>query len=360
MKFNRKVHLKNISRIRIPEDRDLDHCLRLNRNERVADWHKGFLREVFDSKPDYLLNVYPNSDSIYIKLSEYLKLGTDQILLSSGMDGAFKAIWETVTEPGDRVGVPGPTYAMFYVYNKIFDTQLTQINYDSYTLKLKWDELDTFIESKPDILFIPNPNQPVEDPLSINQIAEISRRCSENGTLLVIDEAYYMFGCETAIGLVKDYDNLVILRTFSKGFGVPGIRLGYMVSNAENIAHFSKTRFAYESNSLSDAVGEYLLDNMDIVNNYVRKVHEGRNYIKSELSRLGLNCNGNVGNYLLIDFESEEKCKNFASALEEEKIHVKANYSDEWAKYMLVTLGPKEMLIPFVDVIKSCFEMTKN
>tara|TARA_B100000519_G_scaffold201971_2_gene218982 strand:+ start:937 stop:2025 length:1089 start_codon:yes stop_codon:yes gene_type:complete len=355
LKFKRKVHLKDISRIRIPEDRDLDNCLRLNRNERVADWHKGFLREVFDSKPDYLLNVYPNSDSIYKKLSEYLKLDKNQILLSSGMDGAFKAIWETVTDPGDHVGVPVPTYAMYHVYNKIFDTKLTQINYDSYTLKLKWNELDKFIESKPHILFIPNPNQPVEDPLSIDQIAEISKRCSENGTLLVIDEAYYMFGCETAIGLVKDYDNLVILRTFSKGFGVPGIRLGYMVSNTENIDHFSKTRFAYESNSLSDAVGEYLLDNLDIVNDYIKKVHEGRNYLKSELSKLGLNCNGNVGNYLLIDFGSKEKCKYYASELEERKIHVKANYSDEWGKYMLVTLGPKETLVPFIDVIKSSF-----
>ena len=188
MKFNRKFHLKDISRIRIPEDRDLDNCLRLNRNERVADWHKGFLREVFDSKPDYLLNVYPNSDSIYKKLSEYLKLDKDQILLSSGMDGAFKAIWETVTDPGDHVGVPVPTYAMYHVYNKIFDTKLTQINYDSYTLKLKWNELDKFIESKPHILFIPNPNQPVEDPLSIDQIAEISKSSIDsNGDLIFLD-----------------------------------------------------------------------------------------------------------------------------------------------------------------------------
>lgn len=360
MKFKRNRHLEAVSRIRIPENRELDDCLRMNRNERVAGWHENFLRDVFDSKPDYFLSVYPDNDSLYSKLSSYLGVETNQISLSSGMDGAFKAIWETVTEPGDRVGVLGPTYAMYYVYSKIFDTELTQIGYNPDTLKLNWDELNNFIDSGPDILFIPNPNQPVEDPLSKEQISEIATRCNQHGTLLVIDEAYYMFGCDTAVGLINDHDNLVVLRTFSKGFGVPGIRLGFMVSNTENIDQLSKTRFAHESNSLSNAVGEYLLDNMSIVEDYISEVHKGRCFLKDELSALGLSCNGDVGNYVLINFETEEKCKHVAAGLEEKKIHVKANYSGEWARYMLVTLGPKEMIQPFIDVVKSRLKMAAD
>ena len=142
------------------------------------------------------------------------------------MDGGINTLYEIMTDPGDHVGVSGPTYAMYYVYSNLYQTKLTEIQYSPETLKLDWQQLNDFIDSKPVLLFLPNPNQPVEDALSKDQIAEIAERTKKNKTLFVVDEAYFMFGCESAMDLIDEFENLVVLRTFSKGFGVPSIRLG--------------------------------------------------------------------------------------------------------------------------------------
>lgn len=352
MFIQRKPFLGDIQRIRIPENRNLEEGLRLNRNERVDVWPKDLLAKIFADKPAYFLSIYPDSSGLYKKLSNHIGIDESKIMLTSGMDGGIKILWEIMTEPGDHVGVPGPTYAMYYVYSRIFQTKLTQLDYIPETLKLNWKQLNEFIDSKPIMLFIPNPNQPIEDPLSVDQVADIAERTRQNNTLFVIDEAYYMFGSETAIHLIDEYENLVVLRTFSKGFGVPSIRLGYMVSNEENMNVLTKTRSAHESNSLRNAVGEYLLDHYDVVDEYVKKIIEGRKYLKEKLTNLGIRCNGEVANYLLIDLVDPEKCQQTVSLLNQKLIYVKGNYGPPWDKYILITVGPKEIMARFIDVMK--------
>jgi len=356
MFIQRKPFLGDIQRIRIPENRNLEEGLRLNRNERVDIWPKDLLAKIFADKPAYFLSIYPDSSGLYKKLSNHIGVDESKIMLTSGMDSGIKILWEIMTEPGDHVGVPGPTYAMYYVYSRIFQTKLTQLDYIPATLKLNWKQLNEFIDSKPIMLFIPNPNQPIEDPLSVDQIADIAERTRQNNTLFVIDEAYYMFGSETAIDLIDEYENLVVLRTFSKGFGVPSIRLGYMVSNEENMNVLTKTRPAHESNSLRNSVGEYLLDHYDVVDEYVKEVIEGRTYVKEELAKLGIKSNGEVSNYLLIDLTSPEMCQQAVSFFAEKLIYVKGNFTNPWDKYISITVGPKEIMARFIYVMKEAVE----
>ena len=176
------------------------------------------MSNIFNQKSDYYLSVYPDLSNLYKKISQHIFIDESKILVTSGIDGAMKTLWEVICQPGDRIGVPGPTYAMYYVYSKIFNTNLTEIQYLPENRKLDWDQLNDFIDSKPRILFLPNPNQPIEDTLSIEQIDDLAKRTKINDTLLVIDEAYYYFGADTALQLTDQYKNLVVMRTFSKGF----------------------------------------------------------------------------------------------------------------------------------------------
>ena len=353
MFITKKPHLRNIKRIRIPENRDLENGLRLNRNEKVENWGNEIVREIFHNKPDWFLSAYPDSSNLYKKISKYINIDESKIMLTSGMDSGIKTLYEIITEPGDRVGVSGPTYAMYYVYSKIFQTNLTEIQYSLKTLKLDWKQLNDFIDSNPVMLFLPNPNQPIEDALSKDQIAEIAERTKKNKTLFVVDEAYFMFGCESAMDLINEFENLVVLRTFSKGFGVPSIRLGFMVSNEDNMEVLSKTRFAHESNSLRNAVAEYLLDHYDIVDGYVQKVIKGRTYVKEQLANLGIKCNGENANYLLVDLVNTEKRDKIVEFLEKNLVYVKGNFSSPWDKYMLITVGPMQLMERFVDLMSS-------
>ena len=356
MFIKKNAHLRNIKRIQIPEDRDLENGLRLNRNEKVENWGSEIVRDIFNNKPDWFLSTYPDSSNLYEKLSKHIEVDESKIMLTSGMDSGIKTLFEIMTDPGDHIGVVGPTYAMYYVYSKLFQTELTEIQYSPETLKLDWKQLNDFIDSKPVMLFLPNPNQPVEDTLTLGQISKIADKTAKNNTLLVIDEAYYMFGCQSAIELIDEFENLVVLRTFSKGFGVPSIRLGFMVSNEDNMEVLSKTRFAHESNSLRNAVAEYLLDHYDIVDGYVQKVIKGRAYVKDALTDLGIKCNGESANYLLVDLINAEKRDKTVAFLEENLVYVKGNFSYPWDKYMLITIGPKEMMEPFIDLMSTASE----
>jgi histidinol-phosphate aminotransferase len=349
MFIKKKPHLQNIKRMRVSEGRDLKNGLRLDRNEKVDIWPENFLQQVFGNKPGHFLSVYPESSCLYKKLAEFHCVGIENIALSSGIDGALKSIFEIMTSPGDVVGVLSPTYAMYKIYSNLFQVELREIGYNE-DLSLDLNQLKVFLKTKPSVLFIPNPNQPIESSLTNKEIKEIAQIALENDVLLVIDEAYALFGCETAIPLIIEYQNLVITRTFSKAFGVPSIRLGYMLSNPENIEILSKTRLAHESNSVSNAIAEYLLDHYEIVDNYIQEVIQGREFVRRELERLGFDVHGGAGNYLLIDLKNPALAEKIVIELRNSLVYVKGPWSPPWNKYITITVGPTHLMQRFLDV----------
>lgn len=353
--FNEKSsHLLDLKRMRIGESRNLDTGLRLNRNERVAPWPERFITDVFSNIPGYFLSVYPDLSSFYGKLAKFIGVDEDQLLVTSGIDGAIKTIFEICSVPSDRIGVLAPTYAMYNVYSKIFGTKLCEISYDPKTLKLDWDGLVDLIKSKPKVVFIPNPNQPVEDNLTLSQIEELLKFSSATDTLIVIDEAYYHFGCQSAVELLPKYDNLVVMRTFSKGFGLPSIRMGYMISNTHTMEVLSKTRFAHEANALNAKVAEYAIDNFHLVQTYIDEVVSSRIGLQAKLEAIGLKSYGYDANYLLIDLLNPRICAELAKRLLGEDVYVKSNFEEPWSQYMLITVGPADMMEKFYMITK-CF-----
>ena len=349
MFINVKKYLKDLKRIRIPEKRNLNEGLRLDRNEKVDIWPKKIVEEIFCQKPEYFLSVYPDQSNVYRKISQFDSIPENTILLTSGIDGGIKTLFEIMTKPGDLVGVVSPTYAMYTVYSKIFQTELININYKS-DLSFDFTCFEEFLNQRPVMFFLPNPNQPIESAFNISELEEFAIKTKEANCLFIIDEAYFLFGCDTGISLVDRYENVVIARTFSKGFGVPSIRLGYLVSNHENMKILSKTRNAHESNSVSNAVAEYLLDNYSIVKNYNSEVIISREYTKNVLTDMGIKAYGAKGNYLLLDLESKSNAEDYVRYLNKNYIYVKGPWKDLWENYITITIGPKNLMEKFLKV----------
>lgn len=320
MFIQRKNYLSKIARIRVSEGRDLDQGLRLDRNEKVDIWPKQLLADVFLSKPDWFLSVYPESSRLYAKIAKFHGVDEAELLLTAGIDGGLKTLYEIMTEPGDLVGVVAPTYAMYQVYPKLFQLQLEEILYTP-QLKFGMRQFEEFLERRPTIFCLPNPNQPIEDSFGLQQLEEMARKTLAKNCLFVIDEAYHLFGSVSAVELIRKYENVVIARTFSKGFGVPSIRLGYLISNRDNMNILSKTRFAHESNSLSNAIAEHLLDNYAMVERYNTQVVAARDQVKMMLSELGIPAFGSTGNYLLLDLVDAARAKAYVTAMRDQKIY---------------------------------------
>jgi histidinol-phosphate aminotransferase len=352
MFIQRKVYLNKIARIRVSEGRDLDRGLRLDRNEKVDVWPKQMLATIFSNKPDWFLSVYPESTRLYQKLARFHGVEDSELLLTSGIDGGLKTLYEIMTEPGDLIGVVTPTYAMYQVYARLFQLQLEEIVCTA-DLQFNHRQFEELLERRPTIFFLPNPNQPIETCFDVAQLEEMACRTLASNCLFVIDEAYHMFGSASGVPLIRKYENVVIARTFSKGFGVPSIRLGYLISNSENMDVLSKTRFAHESNSLSNAVAEHLLDNYSMVEQYNSRVVAARERIKSLLETLGIPARGAKGNFLLLDLGDAARAKAYVVALRQQNIYVKGPWAAPWDRYATITVGPIEVMERFVDATRA-------
>jgi histidinol-phosphate aminotransferase len=352
MFIQRKNYLSKITRMRVSEGRNLDSGLRLDRNEKVDTWEKGLLAKIFSEKPDYFLSVYPESSNVYKKIAAFHNIQESQLMLTSGIDGGLKTIFEVMTEPGDLVGVAAPTYAMYKIYANMFQVTMDEIEYTE-DLKFNFTAFDAFLAKKPTVFFLPNPNQPIESAFTINELRDFAKKTLEQNCLFIIDEAYHMFGCDSGIDLINEFENVVVTRTFSKGFGVPSIRLGYMISNNGNMSILSKTRLAHESNSLTNAVAEYLLDNYDIVKQYNESVIFSRENLKVILKDLDILTHGSNGNYLLLDMKEANRAKDFVNYLKEREIYVKGPWSAPRDKYITITIGPASLMERFVQATKS-------
>ena len=352
MFIQRKSYLRKIARIRVSEGRDLDNGLRLDRNEKADVWPREVLADIFLKKPDWFLSVYPESTRLYQKLAKFHGVEESELLLTSGIDGGLKTLYEVLTEPGDLVGTVAPTYAMYQVYPKLFQLQNEEILYTP-DLKFGFKQFEEFLAQKPTMFFLPNPNQPIESSFDLAQLEELARKTLAQNCLFVIDEAYHLFGAVSAVELVRKYENVVIARTFSKGFGVPSIRLGYLISNKDNMNVLAKTRFAHESNSLSNAVAEHLLDNYSMVEQYNARVIAAREEVKTVLSGLGIRAYGNTGNYLLLDLGDGNRAKAYVQTLRDQKIYIKGPWSAPYDRFTTITLGPIEVMGRFIEATRA-------
>ena len=124
MKQNKKKlfiydNIQKVERLRISENRDLNKGLRLNRNEKVEDFPKNLLLKIFKNVKKYDLGKYPDQSLIYFHLSKYLKIKKENILLSSGIDGSLKSIFEIFLKPNDKIAYLSPSYAMYEVFSRV-------------------------------------------------------------------------------------------------------------------------------------------------------------------------------------------------------------------------------------------------
>lgn len=358
MFLQKKEYLRDIQRLRIPEHRDLKDGLRLDRNEKVDNWPEDFIAKVLEKKMPSFFSTYPDLNGLYQKIADHLGVSKEQVLVSSGIDGCIKILFEILVDPNDLVGVFAPTYAMYDVYSKLFRAKMYHIGYNE-DFEPNWKSFEDFFTQHPQILFLPNPNQPIESCFSLDELRNIAKKCLEAGCLLVVDEAYHYFGAESSIPLIQEFENVVVMRTFSKAFGIPSARIGYMVSTVDNMELLSKTRIAHETNSISASIAEYLLDNIEIVKNYTASINASREYVLSALKILGISARGSYGSYLLLSFSSDLEAQKIVQHLKSKKIYVKGPWSQPWDNCITITLGKKDLMEKFIRVISEYLKEKK-
>jgi histidinol-phosphate aminotransferase len=335
-----KKQLFSINRFSNYSDRH-DNFLNLDRNEKVIPLSKSNKKKFLQYLSDDNYELYPNLKSIYKKLSKFLKIESSNILLSEGVSGAIKNILDCIeVDKRTEVILPRPSFALYEVYSKIYGLNAKYYEYDK-NFDLKIIDIYKLINKNTSIVFLIFPNIPVEGNISVEFIKTLAIFLKKKKILLVVDEVYYPFNNKTAISLIKNFSNIIVMRSFSKAYGLAGARIGYIVSQKSNIQIISKTKGGYESSMLSANALHFVLDNMYITKNYVRNMKLGMQFLKKNLQKLKIKFYGGVNsNFVFIDFQSIKKAKNIYRKLKSKKIMVRYGFGKPFNCGIMVTGCP--------------------
>ena len=309
-----KTHLHKVKRIIDYTDKS-KYDFVLNQSERSQPIPQHYYTEFIKSLTHEDFSYYPNTKNFKEKICNFYNVKPKNLFLSDGSDIGIKSIFETFTTCGNIV-TSAPSFPMYQVYASLYNCQYKGIHYDVDLLELSIDRILEFVDDDTDLIILANPNSPIGDYKTFKEIKPLL----DTGKMVLIDEAYVEFSKnESFIKYIDDYPNLIVTRTFSKGFGAAGCRVGMTFAHKDTIEPISKFRQMYEITGVSLKYCEFLLNNHHLVDTYIKEVVEEKKKVVSMLK----NYEGIDSQCNWIHFNNQDDNKKTKEIFEKHKVLVK-------------------------------------
>jgi len=286
------------------------------------------------------LTRYPERQPVEAIVAKYLGLATEQLSLTNGVDEAIHVLFETFLETGDELLLPVPTYTMYEVYASATDARVVAVQAAD-DLKFPYERLLAAITSRTKIIAIANPNSPSGSAATRAQLLEIAARAPQ--AVLLVDEAYFHFHGETVIDKIGVIPNLIVARTFSKAYGLAGLRLGLLAGPAELMRWIKRVLSPYSVNSLALACLPPALEDTAYLDWYVGEVLEARAEFEAALDRAGLRRWASRANFVLVEIGAQHK--EFTRLMSAAGVLVRDRSSDPGCDGRVrITIGTREQM----------------
>jgi len=291
MKFQK--HLLNVERKK-PQYSNPDK-IRLHAAERDLVFGYDLWEEFFYSVKQTDIMYYPNVDKTYKDLSKFLNLSADNLIIGDGSDRIIKYIYECFAVKGLDVITTDPCFPMYKVYADLYNVNCKQIKYTEY--HLDYDQLYNSINDNTSFVIISNPSSPIGDFIHFKEMTLLIEKAEQHEAIVVIDEAYIEFsGHESYSDLIKIFNNLIVIKTFSKAVGAAGIRFGYGIANKQIIDIMKKFSPMNEITSITGKWVSTIINNWSNVENYINNVKQNRDkatfyFLKKGYEVIPSNCN---------------------------------------------------------------------
>lgn len=296
-------------RMRIPFTRSPD-IIRLDRNEDVFGWPQTLSSRFFEQLTATDLAHYPVSSGLRERLSFSLGVSDEQLWVTAGCDEGLALAFQTFAAPRSTVIALTPSYGMYPVLASLVGARLQTVS-DSRNPSAMVHQIAMQIRRRrPTLVSIASPNQPTGTQFTPDEFAELATELASTGGTLLIDEAYFGFGASTALDLVHDHANVLITRTFSKAFGLAGVRVGFIVGHPDRIAELSRAAPLCESTSIGIAAATFALQNLSDIENHIAQVVRGRSLLAERLSDAGFSVVNPATNFIVLhvaDFHEGER-----------------------------------------------------
>ena len=321
-----------------------ENYLKLNSNESPYP-PSPRVREVLRKTAYEDLRIYPDPVSLELRqrLGALYGFSPDQIICGNGSDEILNIIARTFAGPGEAIGFHDPTFPLYRVLATINGNEIV-----SSAVREPYDKPSLPPENAK-VFFLANPNSPVGFGYSRTLVTEMARKTRG---IFVVDEAYAEFAEENALNLVREMENVVVVRTVSKSYSLAGARLGYAIAHEKWIAEMLKVKDPFNVTRLTQAIVAAALEDQEYFREKIREVVDTRDWFFGEAKALGYRMVSSRANFLFPQPPRKGRGKTFFEALFRRKILTRYYDEEELRDGVRLTIGTREEMEKVLKVFR--------
>ncbi|BAC13738.1 histidinol-phosphate transaminase [Oceanobacillus iheyensis] len=286
----------------IQKDYQLDYIVKLASNENPYGYSKQVNEALSTENFDF--HIYPDgyTSDLRTDLTQKLNIDESEIIFGSGSEEIIQLLCRSYIIPGSNVVMATPTFPQYKHYSLIENAEIKEIPTD----KEGYHQLDKMLGSIDDhtaIVWLCTPNNPTGAAFSKEELITFLDNCPKE-VLVVLDEAYYEYLHSDkdldALQLRFTYSNVIVLRTFSKAYGLAGLRIGYGIANSTIIETLDKVRGPFNTNSVAQKAASYALKDQEFIQHTNQENYKNLTEFQHFLQRLGWGYYDSEANFLLV------------------------------------------------------------
>ncbi|MCF7955363.1 MAG: histidinol-phosphate transaminase [Phycisphaerae bacterium] len=288
----------------------------------------------------------PFGDSFCKTASDVLEVEPDNLLCTNGGDDLLTICFRSFCDENRHAVFPGPTYSLYPVLGKLQNCRTVEIPFSS-NYALPADEL---VESGAALVIVCNPNAPSGSFIQPAEIKKLADRL-KGKSILLIDEAYADFAESNCVSLIKDCENVIILRSMSKGYSLAGLRFGYAIAPKDIIAGLRKVKDSYNVDALAIAAAAAAIWDQGYFRENVEKVKAERSRLTAALREMQLEVPDSQANFILARCINSDASK-VHEALAKQNIYVRYFKLEGLEDKLRITIGTKEQNDKLIQALK--------
>ena len=330
--------------------------LNMNMNENTAGCSPRVFRKLASLTADDISR-YPHRDHDEEIVAHFLGLSNEQVVLTNGVDEGIHLLCEAYLREKDEAILVVPTFGMYAIYIQATGARIVTVPMRA-DFSFPIDEIIAAITARTRMIALANPNNPSGTAAAPSELLRIVE-AAPNAAVL-IDEAYFEFYGESVIGSVSRCDNLFVARTFSKAYGLAGLRIGILAGSANQMGMVRRVSSPYNVNAAALAVLPVALSDQQYVADYLRQVFDGRLRLQSLFAELGLHYWPSLANFVLVRIGTQYR--DFIEAMQRRGILVRDRNSDPGCEGCVrITLGNAEQNERLLSAVRQvCTELRLN
>jgi histidinol-phosphate aminotransferase len=310
--------------------------LRLDFNENTVGCSPRVLERLRQLGPEQLAS-YPEREPVEAGVADFLGIAAAELLLTNGVDEAIHLLCETYLEPGDEALIVVPTYSMYRIYMMAAGARVIS-GPAGRDFHFPADDLCNRITPRTRLIAIANPNNPTGTVAPPEDLLRIARSAPDAAVL--VDEAYFEFYGQSMLATRNEFSNLFVARTFSKAYGLAGLRIGALVGDADQMRAVRRVSSPYNVNAVALACLPDALGDQAYIRHYVSEVRESRARLERALEASGIQFWSSQANFVLARVGA---AASFVEHMRRRGILVRDRSSDHGCERCVrITLGPRE------------------